>query len=161
MLSYQTALDIALCYQELKNGKALLDEVEKSIETERRGREQQTNIRDAFGRPARGLELGIPGNGTTRLHNVPWSLARSAIIAHLADVEKRLKVLNEGARLELFPKPEEERTREEFAYRNDPERRSEQTPDEIAYEHYLKTQTEGIAMDFGKWCQQRGQGAAR
>lgn len=52
-------------------------------------------------------------------------------------------------------------SKEEFAYRNDPERRQEQTPDEIAYEQYLETQTEVTPMDFGNWRQLHAKGAAR
>lgn len=152
MLNYQTALDIALCHQELKNGKELLEEVEKAIEAEKK-RLVADNIRDAFGRPVHGLELGVPtGRGSRRLYNVPWPLARSAIIAHMANIERRLVVLNEGARLELSPLSEDARSREEFAYRNDPSRRSEQTPEEVAYDQYVSTRRDGeVIWDFEDW----------
>lgn len=57
MISRDTATDIALAYREIEAGEKLLAEISDAIDRAGRG---NPDLRDAFGRPAGGLELGVP-----------------------------------------------------------------------------------------------------
>lgn len=101
MISKQTAVDIALAYREVESGETLLAEIVKALET--RG---TPDIRDEFGRPAGGLQLGIPSGGMVhQLFNVPWSLAKPVIEAHVAHYKNVIAALSEKARIENMPCP--------------------------------------------------------
>jgi hypothetical protein len=97
MITEQTAVDIALAYREIAHGEKLLEEVKAT-----RDRFQGTDIRDAFGRRADGLELGVPsGDNSKRLFQVKWSLAEPVIEAHIADKRSQLAALMIKAEAEL------------------------------------------------------------
>lgn len=97
MISKNTATDIALAYREMERAQELMDEIEK-----RRSRYEAPDIRDAFGRPSAGLQLGIPSSDSSRtLHNVPWELCRPVLEVHIAHHRQRIAILSEKARLEL------------------------------------------------------------
>lgn len=96
MISKETAMDIALAYREIEVAEELLAQIARSI------RAGAPDIRDAFGRLAGGLQLGVPsGDGGHRLFNVPWSLARPVIEAHVAMHRSKIAALNEKARHEV------------------------------------------------------------
>lgn len=96
-ISKTTAIDIAMAYREIEAGEQLLAEIRAAL-----SRSVMPDIRDAFGRPQGGLQLGIPsGKDSTRLFQVPWSLADPVIEAHIASMKARLAVLQETARIEL------------------------------------------------------------
>lgn len=96
-ISKETAMDIALAHREFETGKQLLDDIVAAV-----SRHQTPDIRDVFGRPTGGLQLGIPsGKDVHRLFDVSWSLARPVIEAHIAQVQARLLALNEKAAAEL------------------------------------------------------------
>lgn len=93
----QTALDIVLAHREIETAEKLLTEVDKHL---REG--SIPDARDALGRPRDGLELAVPGAlGETRLFNVPWSIARTVIEAHIAAQKELLAVLNNIALSEI------------------------------------------------------------
>lgn len=94
----QTAMDIALAYREIETADELLTEI-----TAARRRHENPDIRDAFGRPTAGLQLGVPnGSANSRtLFNVPWPIAKAAIETHIANQRAVLITLNEKARIEL------------------------------------------------------------
>jgi hypothetical protein len=97
MISKDTATDIALAYREVETAEKLLAEIADAL-----GKRQMPDIRDAFGRPQGGLQLGVPsGENGQRLFNVPWSLAKPVIEAHIALHRSRISALAEKARIEL------------------------------------------------------------
>ena len=97
MITAQTATDIAVAYREIEIAEKLLADVRAAMD-----RFEQVDIRDAFGRPQRSLELGIPSGGTsTRLLRVPYELAVPVIEANIAHQKSCIKTLNQNARFEL------------------------------------------------------------
>lgn len=106
MITQKTAMDIALSYREVDTAEKLLAEIEESLDWR-----EAPDIRDAFGRRPDGLQLGVPsGNSGHRLFDVPWSLARPIIEAHIANHKARIAILSETARIEIgsSPSPETE-----------------------------------------------------
>lgn len=97
LISKETATDIALTYRELESAEKLLLGVREAV--------QQTSpkdLRDVFGRSVQGLQLGVPsGDNSTRLFNVPHSLAIPVIETHIAHHKAKLSTLSEKARIEL------------------------------------------------------------
>jgi len=96
MISKQTAMDIALAYREIEVANQLLADITAAMRNN-----GQVDVRDAFGRPAVGLQLGVPSGTGHRLYNVPWSLAKPVIEAHIAHHRAIISALNEKARHEL------------------------------------------------------------
>jgi hypothetical protein len=96
-ISQATAMDIALAYREVETAQILLAEI-----VEAQSRRASPDIRDAFGRHQDGLQLGVPsGNNGHRLFNVPWSLARPIIEAHIASQRAIIAALSAKARIEI------------------------------------------------------------
>lgn len=96
-ISKDTAMDIALAYREIEVAEELLEQV-----TEEVSRGRAPDIRDAFGRQADGLELGVPSTGgRRRLFNVPWVLAEPIIKAHIATRRAAIDILTEKAKAEI------------------------------------------------------------
>jgi hypothetical protein len=90
MITKETATDIALAYREIE-----------TAETKALSQREMPDIRDAFGRPQGGLQLGVPsGIGSHRLFNVQWSLAKPILQAHIADHQAKIVALNEKAKSE-------------------------------------------------------------
>jgi hypothetical protein len=97
MISPETARAIAYAHREIETAEKLLDDISEALS--RRG---TPDIRDAFGRQAQGLQLGVPSGETgQRLFNVEWSLAKPVIEAHIANQRAQVAALNEKARAEL------------------------------------------------------------
>jgi hypothetical protein len=97
VISKSTATDIALAYREIETAEKLLAEI-----TETRAGETAPDVRDVFGRRHDGLELGVPSGPTTkRMFNVPWSLAKPIIEAHIAHQRALIGLLTEKAREEM------------------------------------------------------------
>lgn len=96
MISKETAMDIALAYREIDTAEGLLADIVEGMK-----HRETPDIRDVFGRLAGGLELGVPsGKSSHRLFNVPWSLARPIIEAHIALHKSKIVALSEKARHE-------------------------------------------------------------
>ena len=96
MIAKETAMDIALAYREVEAAEQLLADIVEAQE-----RFEAPDIRDAFGRLQGGLQLGVPsGNSGHRLFNVPWTLARPIIEAHIAQQRSLIATLSEKARIE-------------------------------------------------------------
>ncbi|RWF02952.1 hypothetical protein [Mesorhizobium sp.] len=96
-ISKETATEIAYAYREIETAEKLLAEITESLE-----RHRPPDIRDVFGRRQDGLQLGVPSGETGhRLFNVPWTLARPIIEAHVAEKTALISALNEKARIEL------------------------------------------------------------
>lgn len=96
-ISKQTAMDVALAYREVETAEKLLADVRET----NRGR-ATNDIRDAFGRVQHGLQLGVPsGDSSTRLFNVPFSLAVPIIEAHIAHHRAVIVALTEKAKIEM------------------------------------------------------------
>lgn len=96
-ISKQTAMDIAMAYREVETAEKLLAEL-----VEARSRRSAPDIRDAFGRVQDGLTLGVPTSSTSHsLFNVPWSLAKPIIEAHIAHHRAAISALTEKAKLEM------------------------------------------------------------
>lgn len=104
MISYETSMDIAYAHREIETAEKLLAEITDTI-SRRVG--DPPDIRDAFGRRQEGLQLGVPsGSNGHRLFNVPWTLAKPVIEAHIANQKAILGALSEKARIELEAKGE-------------------------------------------------------
>ncbi len=96
MLTNETAYRIAVTYKEIESGEQLLSDVKAAIE-----KSEAVDIRDAFGRRVRRIEIGIPsGDNARRLLHVEYELAVPVIEAHIAQQRAKLKALNEIARVE-------------------------------------------------------------
>lgn len=96
MISRETAMDIALAYREVDTAEKLLGEITESLKNR-----EAPDIRDAFGRQSAGLQLGVPsGHSGHRLYDVPWSLAKPIIEAHIACHKSKIAALSEKARFE-------------------------------------------------------------
>ncbi|ARC90357.1 hypothetical protein [Rhodovulum sp. MB263] len=100
-ISAETARDIALAHREILTAEELLKKIEDT-----RSRHSVPDIRDAFGRLQSGLQLGVPsGEGSFRLFNVPWSMCRPIIEAHIAQQRALIEALSEKAMIEMKPRP--------------------------------------------------------
>lgn len=96
-ISKQTATDIAMAYREVEVAESLLADVRGVL-----GRSPAADIRDAFGRPQSGLELGVPsGDSSKRLFRLPYTLAVPVIEAHIANQRAIISALTEKARIEM------------------------------------------------------------
>ena len=99
ILSKNIATDIALCHREIETAETLLADIEKQLST---SAIEQEDIRDVFGRRPGGLQLGVPtGNSGQRLYQVPWTLAKPVIKAHIAAKRAELEALSIAALNEL------------------------------------------------------------
>lgn len=97
MISKDTAMKIAYAYREVETAEKLLAEIVGPME-----RRESPDIRDAFGRRQDGLQLGVPsGENSHCLFNVPWTLAKPIIEAHIAHHRARIALLTEKAREEM------------------------------------------------------------
>jgi hypothetical protein len=100
MMTPETALAIARTHREIEVAKDLLQKITE--EMGRTGERGAPDIRDAFGRLAGGLQLGVPsGENGHRLFMVGWPLARVIIEAHITAMQAQLAALNEKARVEI------------------------------------------------------------
>lgn len=100
-IGYDTARDIALAYREIETAERLLAEIVDAME-----RRTAPDLRDAFGRQADSLQLGVPsGENGRRLFNVPWSIARPIIEAHIAQQRAIVAALSVKARMEMDGAP--------------------------------------------------------
>jgi hypothetical protein len=100
MITNETATSIAYAYREIDTAEKLLAEITDTMRERRVG--DPPDIRDAFGRRQEGLQLGVPsGSNGHRLFNVPWSLAKPVIEAHIASQKAIVAALCDKARSEL------------------------------------------------------------
>lgn len=100
MITSDTAMSIAYAYREIETAEKLLAEITDTMHKRRAG--EPPDIHDAFGRRQEGLQLGVPsGSNGHRLFNVPWSLCKPVIEAHIANQRAILAALSEKARTEL------------------------------------------------------------
>ena len=96
MITKNTAMDIALAYREIETAEKLLADITESLR-----RHDMPDIRDAFGRQSGGLQLGVPhGQSVHTLYNVPWTLAKPIIEAHIAHHRSLIGALNAKALIE-------------------------------------------------------------
>lgn len=96
-ISKQTAMDIALAWREVETAEKLLEDIRKT-----RDSFTAPDIRDSFGRAARGLELGVPASETSRrCFNVEWALAEPILEAHIAAMKAKVHIHTEKARIEI------------------------------------------------------------
>jgi hypothetical protein len=97
MITKDTAYQIACTHQEIERAEELIKKVREDLD-----RHREPDIRDAFGRQQRGLQLGIPsGDSSHRLYQVDWKLCVPVLMAHIGDQKARLAALCEVARTEL------------------------------------------------------------
>lgn len=97
LISKETATDIAFAYREIETAEKLLSEIVEALD-----KRQSPDIRDAFGRPQGGLQLGVPsGDNGHRLFNVPWCLAKPIIEAHIAEKRACVAALTAKAQSEM------------------------------------------------------------
>ncbi|APH71413.1 hypothetical protein [Aquibium oceanicum] len=96
-ISKTTATDIALAWREIERAEDLLLKIEEAHK-----KHETPDVRDAFGRPQGGLQLGVPsGHASHTLFDVPWALAKPIIEAHIAAKKSLIAALTEKARIEM------------------------------------------------------------
>ncbi len=101
LISKHTATDIALAYREIETAEALLKKIDEACRTR-----TAPDLRDHFGRPAGGLQLGVPtGDSSQRMFDVPWDIAKPVIETHIAHQRAKLAMLCVTARTELGDAP--------------------------------------------------------
>lgn len=101
LISKHTATDIALTYREIETAEALLKKIDEACRTR-----TVPDLRDHFGRPAGGLQLGVPsGDSSQRMFDVPWGIAKPVIETHIAHQRAKLAMLCVTARTELGDAP--------------------------------------------------------
>ena len=97
MISFETAYAIAAAHQEIEKAEKLLNDVQEGLT-----KSGVPDVRDAFGRQHRGLQLGVPsGPAAHTLYHVEWSLCVPVLMAHVSSLRAKLVALNEAARAEL------------------------------------------------------------
>ena len=95
-ISYETAKAIAYAYRDIEAAEVMIADVKKAIENHR-----EPDFRDAFGRPQRGLQLGVPsGESSHRVFNVQWEMALPILQAHIAKQKALIAILEEKAAAE-------------------------------------------------------------
>ncbi len=100
VISQETAGRIWNCYREMHAAEKLLQEMDETAKRYERDVRSET-VRDAFGRHGN-LTLGVPtGDACQRILDVAPSLARSVILAHVANKKAELAEANEQARIEM------------------------------------------------------------
>jgi hypothetical protein len=103
VISKQTAMDIALAYREIETAEELLAKI-----TDELSLRKMPDVRDVFGRPQDGLQLGVPsGDMSQRMFQVPWSIVKPVLELHIAHHRARIATLNEQAAIELAAKTSE------------------------------------------------------
>lgn len=109
LIKKETALAIALAYQEIERGEKLLMDVTKCIEQRKeRWPDANEDLRNVFGHRARSLTLGIPsGENAHRLCDVSYELALPVINAHIANKRSTLSALCIQAASEMRVPPVE------------------------------------------------------
>lgn len=103
LIRKETALSIALAYQEIERGEKLLADVSTCIEQRKERRpDANEDLRDAFGNRARQLTLGVPsGENCHQLCYVSYELAVPVINAHIANKRAVLAALCAQASSEM------------------------------------------------------------
>ena len=97
IISAKTSLEIAQAHQEVRCAEELLEKIESAL-----NEKEVPDIRDAFGRRQGGLQLGVPsGEHARKLFNVPWTLAKPVIEAHIANQRSIIAALSTRAVLEV------------------------------------------------------------
>ncbi|NDK37183.1 hypothetical protein GXP64_20455 [Rhodovulum sulfidophilum] len=100
-ISAETARDIAFAHREILTAEELLKKIEDT-----KSRYSAPDILDAFGHHQIGLQLGVPsGERSSRLFNVPWSMCRPIIEAHIAQQRALVEALSEKAMIEMKLRP--------------------------------------------------------
>jgi hypothetical protein len=95
-VSKETAEQIAYAYREVETAEKLLAEISEAL-----SKRETPDIRDAFGRRQRGLQFGVPsGDNGHRLFDVPWTLAKPVIEAHIAHHRAIINTLSERVWIE-------------------------------------------------------------
>lgn len=96
MLTQKTAASIHNCHEQIARAEKLLIETKKTVE-----QTEHYAIRDAFGRDARTLQLGVPhGSNGHQILNVDFELASIIIEAQIEKYKIQLKALNELCAME-------------------------------------------------------------
>ena len=97
MITKETATDIALAYREIDAAEKLLTDVREAMD-----RFSGKDLRDVFGRPVEGLQLGVPsGESSHRCFTLPHVIALPIIEAHIAQCRAKIVALTERARGEM------------------------------------------------------------
>lgn len=95
-ITNETATAIAFAYREIVVAEKLLADIGNEFKSG-----IAPDIRDAFGRPQTGLQLGVPSGGGLRVFHVQWSLAQPILEAHIAQQKSIISTLSEKARAEI------------------------------------------------------------
>ena len=107
IITENTAVAIAMAHREIAGAEKLLKDL---LDAE--SRNQEPDIRDAFGRRRSNYEFGIPSGSTGhRCYGVSPSLAKYVLEAHIAAKRKELVEVSQVARMELdgvLPPPKAE-----------------------------------------------------
>lgn len=97
LVDSKTAEAIAYAWREIETAEKLLADIRKALQDR-----VMPDIRDAFGRQQRGLELGVPTGPTSqRLFHVDYQLAVPIIEAHIAQQRATIAAMSERTRIAL------------------------------------------------------------
>lgn len=105
MISVETIKEMGRVYREIESGEKLLAQIDEELKKEKELPDFYGNMKTN----ARKCQLGWPGitdNSSFRIFQVEPRIARSVVVAHLADQRAMLVKLNELARLEILEIPE-------------------------------------------------------
>lgn len=99
MLTKETCIKIAQCYQEIENANRIITDMAKIVEQDKD--KTYPNLYNAFGE-RKGLQLGVPsGDNGQRLFDVNLDMGVKVIEQHIKDKNRRLEELMVIAKLEL------------------------------------------------------------
>ncbi|MEP3297598.1 MAG: hypothetical protein ABJO27_14195 [Pseudoruegeria sp.] len=99
-VSLETATKIAFAHREIETAKSLLEQVESAVA---QSSFDQKDIRDTFGARQNGLQLGVPSSPSSqRIFNVPFSMCRPIIEAHIENQKTIIKLYSEKAGIEAL-----------------------------------------------------------
>jgi hypothetical protein len=107
LISKNTAMRIALAYQEIERGEQLLTDVRQALaQRKERWPDKEEDLRDALGYRHRDLQLGVAtGHNTRQLIGVSYELSVPVIEVHIANERAQLAALSAVARSELDAPP--------------------------------------------------------
>lgn len=104
LISAETAMGIAVAYQEIARGQELLVQLNQDIEAGLEPFPEGSNVEDVFRRSVSGYQLGIPmGSGGARrlITGISPEIARHVIVAHIERQHNEIAELCAKARVEL------------------------------------------------------------
>lgn len=97
MVTKDIARLIYNCYQEIENGKGMIEELKGRL-----NEKGELKLKEEWGREVRGLELRIPSDGTSwQIRHVPLKIAIDVIQDHIKNQEIELERLKDVVKVQM------------------------------------------------------------